>query len=378
MTVEVSSERMHFVYTASRYHTNQHYPVCALLEAGHLVTFLVLRRGPVETYDALQPVVLGCSRIFGFLRRVASLIPGVAFGDFGGLPPVVRFVTEVRARRPSAMIVRDPRTAYGLLAVLVAKLMGVRLILYTQSARAVTPKTASHALGRVFRRVTRASWFSPIRGGAAADGPVEYVPFVTPTHTSPTRKRWFAGDCVNLLALGKFVPRKNHLLFLDAMAELSSTHRIRARIVGESSTEEHRREWERVMQHCRDRGLDDRVDVELNLPFAAMQNCYSEHDVFVLASRDEPAAVSPLEAMAHSLPVVCSDSNGTSCYIRPGENGFVFRTDDLGDLVACLDQVITDRTRLIEMGRRSYELVASEHAPSRYVEVLVRMASPAT
>ena len=107
-----------------------------------------------------------------------------------------------------------------------------------------------------------------------------------------------------------------------------------------------------------------------------MQHCYSTHDVFVLASRSEPAAVSPLEAMAHSLPVVCSDSNGTSCYVRPGVNGFVFRNDDLGDLVACLDQVINNRTRLIEMGRRSYEFVESEHSPSGYADALVQMASP--
>ena len=60
--------------------------------------------------------------------------------------------------------------------------------------------------------------------------------------------------------------------------------------------------------------------------------------LFVLASRDEPAAVSPLEAMAHSLPVVCSDSNGTRGYIRHGVNGFVFATDDHDDLVACLDR----------------------------------------
>ena len=38
--------------------------------------------------------------------------------------------------------------------------------------------------------------------------------------------------------------------------------------------------------------------------------------------------MSVLEAMAHSLPVICSDSNGTQCYIRPGENGYVFGTDD--------------------------------------------------
>ena len=33
---------MHFVFTAPRFHTNQHFPAKALLDAGHQVTFLVL------------------------------------------------------------------------------------------------------------------------------------------------------------------------------------------------------------------------------------------------------------------------------------------------------------------------------------------------
>ena len=367
---------MHFLYTAPRYHTNQHYPVTALLEAGHQVTFLVLRRGRTETYDALEPVVLGCSPVFDVLRRVASLIPGIAYWDTGGLPPILRFVSEVRARRPSAMVVRDPRSAYGLLAMLVAKLIRAHLILYSQSARNVDPKSSNRALVRMLRRVTHASWFSPMRGDGAGDGPVAYLPFVMPTQVSPEQKQWYAGDCVNLLAIGMFVPRKNHCLFVDAVAELSRRYRVRAKIVGECSTEAHYEELHKVRQQCRRLGLEDNVQVELNVAFADMRRHYSDHDVFVLASRDEPAAVSPLEAMAHCLPVVCSDSNGTSCYIRPGENGFVFRTDDVDDLVSCLDRVVANREVLIEMGRRSHELVGTEHAPSRYVDTVVRMASP--
>ena len=60
-------------------------------------------------------------------------------------------------------------------------------------------------------------------------------------------------------------------------------------------------------------------------------------------AENEPAAVSHLEAMSHSLPAICSDSNGTQCYIRPGENGYIFKTDDLEDLVECMERIISDR-----------------------------------
>ena len=46
---------MRFVFTAPRYHTNQHYAVKALLDAGHEVSFLALRRGQSEVYEVLHP-----------------------------------------------------------------------------------------------------------------------------------------------------------------------------------------------------------------------------------------------------------------------------------------------------------------------------------
>ena len=370
---------MHFLYTAPRYHTNQHYPVSSLLAAGHEVSFLVLRRGESETYEAVEPVVLGTSRFFDLIRRVASLVPGIGYSDVGGLPPVVRFILEVRARRPDVLVVRNPSSMFGLLAVFASKVAGSRLIFYSQSSRHFGADSSSRFLVRLLCRATDANWFTPVFSVSGShpsiDDPVRYVPFVIPGQLSADAKRWFVSGTVNLLAVGKFEPRKNHCLFLDAIAALSQRHRVSATIIGECSTRRHRRELARVRQYRHRLGLDDQVTIELNVPFAEVQSHYSRHDVFVLASRDEPAAVSPLEAMAHSLPVVCSDTNGTRCYIRPGENGYVFRTDDLDDLVDGLDGMLACREGLVDMGRRSYELVETEHAPARYADSLVAMAS---
>ena len=139
-------------------------------------------------------------------------------------------------------------------------------------------------------------------------------------------------------------------------------------------TVEHKRELAELKEFRASLGLTDKVCFKTNMSFLDVQREYAMHDLFVLPSRDEPAAVSPLEAMAHSLPVICSDSNGTQCYIRPDENGYVFRTDDVDDLEECMERVISDRDTLVEMGARGYELVVSEHSPDRYVERLVAIA----
>ena len=193
--------------------------------------------------------------------------------------------------------------------------------------------------------------------------------------TGPEERRWFRDDCINILHIGKYEPRKNHLMFLQAVGRLSRKYPIRATIIGERSTLDHKREFEKLERHRASWRLENQVEMKFNLSFGEVQEEYRRHDVFVLASRDEPAAISPLEAMAHSLPVICSDSNGTMCYIRPGGNGFVFRTDDADDLEMCLERILKDRKRLIQMGRFSHELVVSEHSPERYVRSLMNIVS---
>ncbi len=373
------AKNIRLVYTAARYHTNQHFIVKALLEEGYDVSFIVLRRGQSETYETLQPEIIGCSPTFEMLRRWIQRCFGISPGATGGLPPPVEFWFKIRGLHPTAVVVRDPFFAYGLLAVLVTKLIGARLILYTQ-----TP--VHRPLGRCKRflillvsRVLGAAWITPVLGTPNRYKPSRtlcYLPFVIPPQTAPGDKRWFIGGTVNILAIGKYEPRKNHHLFLKMIHRLSRHYPIRATIIGECTTSEHLCELESVRRHCERLELDGKVEFKVNLPFPEVQRHYATHDVFVLASRNEWAAVSPLEAMAHSLPVVCSDSNGTKCYLHHGENGFVFCTDDLGSLEACMLEIVSDRERLVEMGRRSYQLVVSNHAPKRYVQALITIIAP--
>ena len=98
---------MHFLYTAPRYHTNQHFAVKALLDAGHEVSFLALARGQSEEYEALDPTVLGFSpaqeRLLGALaplkaidrKRYDTQWPATR------LPPPRALWNELRQRRPS-------------------------------------------------------------------------------------------------------------------------------------------------------------------------------------------------------------------------------------------------------------------------------------
>ena len=103
---------MRFVFTAPRYHTNQHFVVKALLDAGHEVSFLALGRGQSEYYEAIQPIVLGEAGVVRLWRRVWR---------------------QMRALRPDVVVVRNPLTAFGLVSIATARLTGSTVVLYSHT-----------------------------------------------------------------------------------------------------------------------------------------------------------------------------------------------------------------------------------------------------
>ena len=328
------------------------------------MSFLALIHEHSAVYDALHPVILGESAAMGAI--------GIR------VPPLANFCSLMRRLKPEVVVVRNPNSAYGLLSIVAARIIGANVIFYSQ-----TPMHRQLKWWNVFVRwlpvrAAGAMWITPVLGSPDAHPPafgcLRYVPFVMEPQTPLGQRQWFRDGMINVLSVGRFHARKNHRLFLQAVAKLSEKHPVRATVIGECTTSDHQSEFLGIKEVQKSLGLGDRVHFKTNLSYWDVQREYQKHDLFVLPSRDEPAAVSPLEAMAHSLPVISSDSNGTQCYIRPGENGYVFRTDDLDDLEECMERIISDRVRLVEMGARGYDLVVSEHSPARYVESLVSIA----
>ena len=358
--------RLRFLFVASRYHIDQHFAAKALVDAGHEVLFLTSMRSAHDVYDEHHPVI----------HLVAGKKPGRDFID-EGIPSLTGLWRQMKALDPDVVVVRNPTYLRRALQVVVARLIGSTIILNDQSPMH-RPARWKGVILQLASGLAGAKWITPVLGRPdihpPAFGAMRYVPFVMEPQTNPDQRHWFQDDAINVISVGRFEDRKDHRLFIRVVADLSKRYPIRATVIGECTSQEHSRELSEAMNLSEALGLGDNVRFLTNMQFSDVQQEYTKHDLFVLASRGEPASVSPLEAMAHSLPVICSDSNGTRCYIRPGENGYVFRTDDIGDLEICMERIICDRSRLTEMGARSYELVVSEHSPTKYVENLVSIA----
>jgi glycosyltransferase involved in cell wall biosynthesis len=360
-------------FVAPRYHTNQHLAVRALLDRGHSIRFFALLRGQSETYEALSPRVLGLGTVGQVVDRLFNRDQTQSFRAKWGLPPVVQFLKDLSRFRPTVLVVRDPNSAFSFLALIAGRAIGARLVIYTQGPRYRPARDRNHVARYVLMRAFRASWMTPVEGdkkaGILTEG-VHHVPFVADVSVKPKGDGWLTGSSLRILAVGKYIPRKNHLLLLEAVARLSDIP-IRLTIVGECSNESHQAYFSEVLRRRDDLGLHDRVYVEANYTFAEVQREYQAHDLFVLASSMEPAAISVLEAMANGIPVISSDSNGTRHSIHPGLNGYLFRSGDLEDLVARIRDIWNRRDEIAAFGALARSVAERDHSPERYYEAFM-------
>jgi glycosyltransferase involved in cell wall biosynthesis len=89
-----------------------------------------------------------------------------------------------------------------------------------------------------------------------------------------------------------------------------------------------------------------------------LPRCYDLCDCFVLPSGLEAWGLVVNEVMCAGRAVIASDRVGAAPdLVHPGENGAIFRADDVDDLARAIREVIGDAGRLAAMGTRSRAII---------------------
>ena len=123
----------------------------------------------------------------------------------------------------------------------------------------------------------------------------------------------------------------------------------------------------------REHRMEQLVTVKTNVVRRDMEREYLAADLYVIPSTLEMASVSQLEAMSYSLPVICSDTNGTACYVEDGVTGFRFRDCDEADMLYKLDDMLSDRERMLSMGAAGYRAVVDKYNFKNYFDTIIGM-----
>lgn len=357
---------MKVVLIAPRFHTNQIELVDYLLSCGMQVEFWVTGIGASEDHDLVRPRLIALSDLFDRKRRNPSKLSALE-AYTRRLPKFSEFRKLMRDD-VDLLIVRNPFSSVGFCLSLAARLKRSPILFYTQREQH-RPPNRRDKIARLIMRLLNADWMTPCKGNPKDPKPIKemmYVPFCI--KAAAYKKIWFREDRVNLVTVGKFLPRKNHLLLMKAVKSLSSEFRVSLTIIGEVSDVTEESIFKAVQEEANIAPYP--VSIHTNLPRAQVFKLYEQSDIFVLPSRDEPASVSNLEAMAHGLPILTSSTNKTSCYTNG--NGFIFESDCLNDLRDKLKKMIANRDEIIGMGRKSLELVSTNHASTKVYSAMLR------
>lgn len=394
---------MKVLYMSHRYHTNQTAIVKGWIENGHEVRFLSQYAGKVEDYTYIRPVVVGYSplfRVFDYLYVHCLKRKDPAAIDMKlkcGIPPLLKIAKYIKEFKPDVAILRE-RSMYTICMCIICKHYHIPTILYNQSPvwdgpermdlahkivwkltpeYRITPvKLTEKALqGLIGKEITEAGIVgediardSIVREDIVKNDKVYWVPFVMEPQEPPEEKTYFAENRINIFCIGKYQERKNHQMMIEAVEELLPRYNLQLTIAGEISNSFHEEYYRKVSGYVKEHGLEDRVTFLSNLKKEDVAKEYRKADVYVLPSTGEPAAVTPLEAMAYSVPAICSTGNGTADYIDPGRTGYIFRDNDKKDLKDKLEKIICDRDNLVRMGAAAYHHVKENFQFSNYYE----------
>ncbi|MGE0200274.1 MAG: glycosyltransferase family 4 protein [Candidatus Melainabacteria bacterium] len=141
---------------------------------------------------------------------------------------------------------------------------------------------------------------------------------------------------------GRLSEGKRLHVLLAALARLLGTHPdLRLKVAGDFVDTPYRKRIESLMQHP---GLTGAVDY---LGFQAdLAGFYAETDLLVVPSAHEPFGRVVIEAMAHQVLCLASDSGGIPEIITDGETGFLAPVDDPDQLASIIEtiKVTADKT----------------------------------
>ena len=113
--------------------------------------------------------------------------------------------------------------------------------------------------------------------------------------------------------------------------------------------------------------LGERVRFTGFIPRADLPGLINSIDVFVMPSEAELLSISTLEAMACARPVLLADALALPELVRVGENGYLFKPGDAGDLVDCMNKIADQSEQWGTMGMASRKMAVG-HSLDEVVE----------
>ena len=152
---------------------------------------------------------------------------------------------------------------------------------------------------------------------------------------------------IRIVCVARLIERKGLKYLIEAVGELKDNN-IKLIIVGEGNQEEELKNFAVELK------MSDRVDFKGYVNHNQIADIYKNSDIFVLPSLNEGMSNALLEAMGTGLPVIVTDTGGTTELIDG--NGVVVPMSDSNAIAEAIRGFMDDPETCMRMGMRSREI----------------------
>lgn len=369
-----------------RYHTNLAPTMEGWINTGSKVAIVTYTRGKSEDYSSIEPVIVGYASVFNVfyalyvkvINKNDPLAKDIALKV--GIPPIIRIRKYITEFSPDVVILRE-KNLYSIVCNTICRCLGIKTILYNQSPLFnYEDKLKRDIKHRIVDKLTPEKRITPVykKGnsivGLIKDDKATFAPFVMQPHLAPSEKIYFHDGVTNILEIGKYEKRKNHLMMLNVFEKLTDGRDdLKLTIVGEKSDCFHDDYYKKLLNEVKKKGLSNKVTLKFNLSREDISSEYMNTDIFVLPSTGEPAAISHIEAMSYSIPSISSSDNGTADYIVDGVTGYIFTDNSEEDLFNKLSLLVNSSEKVIDMGKNAYDRICSYCKFEKYKEAVLSL-----
>jgi len=365
---------MKIIFVQQAFHNNHRNWVDGLLQNGWTVRMYLQKENngtqniPVDKIPVSRFYTLFSGRVINRSRN--------DFFDWEySFPPLSKVLTYFKEEDPDFVVVKRYKP-FSLIAAIVCEYLNIPTIFYDQYPVYGEESFPRRYFRQSYSFLSKGQYIriSPVSGDIDNNSRIpnsHYVPFSKEVGPERETDSYLENGIIRVIAVGDLrQKRKRLMLLLKAIKKLNSEYPIKATIIGSVKPHRGSLDPDRLTQYVDNHGLSEVVTIMQNVPHGKMEELYRSHDLFVLPSKDEPAAYSLLEAMAQGLPVICSDSNGTRCYIDEGSNGYIFETDVLEDLHGKIETIVSEPDSIPRMGTHSQEIVRTQHQPKNLFDFI--------
>lgn len=373
---------MRVLYVAPRYHNNQIPIMEGWLEDNNQVLFISQIASSGEDYSVLKPRVLGYSKVFDFIFKLRNYLkkcndPDAKFAISSkkGFPSYFKLKRLITQFAPDVVILRE-RSFYNIVAYQICKRKKIPCILYNQSPLWGSEPLNNSMLHRIVRRNMPSFRITPVMGEPKCKQLREtnsyYVPFVIKPKMEFSVRKYCKDGILHLLCVGRYMECKNHILQLSTLKRLRLQYNnIHLTLVGEVTDDEQQKYYDGVISYIEENDLQPYTTVRKNVSHKEVYEEYSKADVFLLPS-EEAATIVQLEAMACSLPVICSPFGGRNAHVRDGYNGYLVKIEE-EDLAHKLEIILRDLSCVEEMGKNSLKFIQENCSFKNYKEQILKV-----